>query len=348
MSQPFAGFIGPSYQLSNRWAAIERCANWFLVPVESSYETKSRVVFDPFPGNRQFSALPLAPPFNQPCRGLLENRGAVYGVNGTCVYILLPSGAMQQLGNIVSDGKPVSMTANGNGQIGISSAGRFWVFEPAGWAAEVPVGDKFLGSGVITFQDGYVIAVTPNSNQFQISGTDDIPIGDMRVWDAANVSIQAGQADNLRAVLSSREYLRLFGHRRSQVYQNVGSAGIGGFPFQSYNETFIETGLAAPFGLCDLGQSVVWIGEDARGQRAAWRDIAFQPQRISTFAVELAWGGYPTVEDATCFPFIWQGHLMVRFDFPSAQPVFDGAAQNGASWVYDDTASALLQRPIWT
>jgi len=204
MSQPFAGFIGPSYQLSNRWAAIERCANWFLVPVESSDETKSRVVFDPFPGNRQFSALPLAPPFNQPCRGLLENRGAVYGVNGTCVYILLPSGAMQQLGNIVSDGKPVSMTANGNGQIGISSAGRFWVFEPAGWAAEVPVGDKFLGSGVITFQDGYVIAVTPNSNQFQISGTDDIPIGDMRVWDAANVSIQAGQADNLRAVHSSR------------------------------------------------------------------------------------------------------------------------------------------------
>ena len=349
MSQPLQGFIGPSYALEDRWASVERCVNWYLVPIEDPGETKARVVYEPFPGNAPFSALPPAAPFAQRGRGILENRGSVYGVNGTCVYLLLKSGAMQQLGTIVDDGKPVSMTANGSGQIGISSGGRFWVFEPAGWAAEVPISaGNFLGSGVITAQDGYVIAVTPNSNQFQISGNDDTPVGDMRLWDAANVSIQAGQADNLLAVLSSREYLRLFGERRGQVYQNVGNSGIGGFPFQSYNSTFIETGLAAAFGVADLGESVVWIGRDARGQRAAWRDVAFQPQRISTFAVELAWDSYPTVEDAIIFPYIWAGHLMVQFNFPSAAPIIAGTQQQGATWLYDATASQLLGHPIWT
>lgn len=194
-----------------------------------------------------------------------------------------------------------------------------------------------------TFQDGYMLVIsaftnTPETKQFQISGTDSVPLGDIRYWDPANVSIQAGQADGLVAIISSREYVRLLGEKRSQVLYNAAQNGIGGFPFQSYNETFIEVGIAARWSLCELPDSLVWIGKDSRGTFAAWRDFGFQPQRISTFAVEQFWQSYglTAISSAVAFPYLWKGHLFWQITFPGV-----------ATWVYDATVSTLLNRPIW-
>ena len=343
MSQPFPGFIGPSYQLANRYAAIERTVNWYVVANEAPEEGKFHLGFEPSPGNQMFCFLPVPPPFNQPCRGLLELRGKAYGVNGTVVFSIDANGNYTNLGAVASDGKPVSMVANGNGQIFIASAGQGYVI--AG-SAVFPAGAGFLGAADSTFQDGYIIVVTPGTNQFQISGSQDVPLGDATLWDAGNVSAQAGQADLLVAARSSREYLRLFGQRRSQVLYDAGSGGIGAFPFQSYNETFIETGCGAQFSIADLGDSWVWIGQDARGVRACWRDGAFQPQRISTFAIEQIWEGYARIEDAVAFPYLWQGHLMYRITFPSAFKSSLGVF-TAASWEYDATVSDLLKRHVW-
>ncbi len=350
MSIVYEGFTGPSYQLTNRWAGIERLVNWYTIPNETSEEKKYKMVLEPFPGNALFSALPVPAPFNQPCRGLIEVRGHVYGVNGNRVFAIKNTAVFVDIGKVENDGNPVSMVANGNGQTFIASGGKGYVI-PNNAAANSLQGiadpAEFLGASYSTFQDGYIINIVPNSNKFQISGDDDTPLGDARIWDAANVSVQAGQADNLRAVISSREYVRLLGARRSQVYQNVGNAGIGGFPFQSYNETFIETGIAAPFSLVDLGESLIWIGEDARGQRACWRDPAFRPERVSTFAIEQFWQGYSRVDDAVAFAFIWKGHLMYQITFPSATVNTVTGAKIGATWVYDATASDLIQKPVW-
>ena len=355
MSEIFPGFVGPSYQLQDKYAAIERTVNWYLVANEAaSEEGKFRLALARSPGNGAFSALPVPVPFNQPCRGLLELRGTAYGVNGNVVFSIDQNGAFTLLGQLVSDGKPVSMVANGNGQIFIASAGYGYVIPNApGPGSLIPIAtSEFLGASFATFQDGYIIVLTPNSNQFQISGDDSTPLGDATIWSAANVSVQAGQADYLRAVISSREYLRLLGARRSQIYQDVGNNGIGNFPFQSYNETFIETGIAAPFSLVDMGASLIWMGEDARGQRACWRDAAFQPERISTFAVEQFWQRYSRVDDAVAFAYIWNGHLMYRITFPSAvvkdlllPPVPPNLTS--ATWEYDATVSTLLGRPVW-
>lgn len=356
MSTPFPGFVGPSYELSNRYSAIERTCNWYLVANEAFGENKFHLGFEPSPGNQAFSTLPVPAPFNQPNRGLLEMRGAAYGVNGDIAFAVDATGAFIKLGHLVNDGNPVSMVANGTGQIFIASSGLGYVL-PSGIAPNSLVAittTDFLGASYATFQDGYVIVVTPSSNGIQISGSQDVPLGDATLWDAGNVSIQAGQADLLVAALSSREYLRLFGQRRSQIYYDVGSSGSGAFPFQSYNETFVETGCGAAFSIADMGDSLVWIGEDARGRRACWRDNAFQPVRISTFAIEQIWDSYVRVDDAVAFPFIWKGHLMYQITFPSA---FESAvrfplgathgAYTAATWVYDATVSGLLNRPIW-
>ncbi len=351
MSQILPQVIGPSAQLSPISAASSRTVNWILTPNEHrDSEDKFTFLATPCPGNAPFSLYADAgPEYHQPNRGLLELRGRVFGVNGNIIFELLSTGAYSFLGFCADDGLPVSMVANGNGQIFIASAGLGY-YIPAGAAvgsAGQIASPGFLGASYATFQDGYILVVTPGTNQFQISGDDDHPIGDVTYWDAANVSIQAGQADLLRAILSSREYVRLLGGRRSQIYQDIGANGIGSFPFQSYNETFIETGIAAPFSLVDLGESLVWIGEDSRGMRACWRDAAFQPQRISDYGVERWWQSYTRVDDAVAFSFIWQGHLLYQVTFPHAG-LTSGGDVVSATWLYDATTSALVGKPIWT
>lgn len=346
MSVLFENFTGPSYQLTNKRAAVERLVNWYCTPNETGgQENKYKIALDPSPSNAAFSTLPVPAPFNQPCRGLLELRGVAYGVNGNTVFSIDADGSYTYVGQVVNDGTPCSMVANGTGQIFIASAGSGYVIpDGGGFGSLIPViSGGFLGATVATFQDGYILVITPDSNQFQISGSTTVPLGDATEWNAANVSIQAGQADKLKAIISSREYVRLLGDRRSQVYYNSG----GAFPFVSYNETFIETGIAAPFSLVDLGDSIIWVGQDARGQRACWRDAAFSPQRVSNFAIEQQWQQYVRVDDAVAFSYVWKGHLFYRVTFPSAFQSLSGSFIS-ATWEYDAMASTLLGRPTWS
>ncbi len=338
MSIPFAGFVGPSYQLTNEYAGVERTVNFFLEVNEAKREEQK---FDfqlcPSPGNAAFSPLPVPAPFNQPNRGLLEYQGVAYGVNGTIVFKIDMGGNFYQIGPpIANDNNPVSMVANGSGQIGIASADLLYVIAVGSGTLTGPIVGGFLGASMLAFQDGYVLAAIPGTNQFQWSGNDTTPVGDMTLWDAANVVFLDGQADLLAAIISSREYVRLLGTRRSQVY--IDSGTNPNQPFVSYNETFIETGIVAPFSLADSGSSLVWLGQDQRGQHTCWEDAQFQPRRISTFAVEDQWGKYPRIDDAIGFWYIWNGHLTYRITFPTADK----------TWEYDKTVSELTQRPIWT
>ena len=361
MRQDFKGFCGPTYASENKYAAVERCVNYYPEANESQEEGKYKIQLLPSPCNQPFSTNPTPAPFNARNRGQVQyqpvgGQEQVFGVNGQICWSMDSTGTMYSLsaagGPIADDGKMCSFAPNANNQILLCGGGVCYLILVGATAAastmgviptvqgNAPATDLF-GASMVTFQDNYGIALTPNSHQFQISGTDDNPTGNMFYWQADNVSIQAGQADLLRAIISQREYLRLLGDRRSQIYQNVGAAGIGGFPFQSFNETFIETGISAPFSLADMGDSLIWIGKDARGVRACWRDFAFQPQRISNFAVEQFWQNYPTIDDAVVFPFIWNGHLQYQVTFPPA-PGF-----NGATWVYDATVSQLIGRATW-
>ena len=170
MSSPFPGFVGPSYQLANQYATIERTVNWHLVANEAAAEeSKFRLGLEPAPGNQPFGTLPVPAPFNQPNRGLLELRGVAYGVNGTVVFSIDSAGTYTNIGAVFSDGKPCSMVANGNGQIFIASAGQGYVIQTGGGAGSL-VGPVCAAS-YATFQDGYIIVITPNSNQFQIAAT---------------------------------------------------------------------------------------------------------------------------------------------------------------------------------
>lgn len=358
-SVPFPGFIGPSYRFEDsRWAACERTVNWMLLANESQTEAKWRFSLMRSPGNAAFGELPVPALFAKPNRGLIENRGKVYGVNGNVCFEINSAGVYRFLGNVASytsDNplytQPCSMTANGNGQIFFVSKNQGYIIE-GGVLTDAPI--DFQGGNVVTFQDGYIIATQGDTNVFQISGTDDQPLGNAKVWSPANVGVLAGQADFIKACISRKEYLRFLGQKRSEVWQNVGNNGIGQFPFANYNQTFIETGIGAVYSLAASVDALMWVSEDENGFRTCWRDAGFNPIRASNFAVEQAWASYSSVSDAVAFFYKWQGHLIYRITFPHAFESgtrFPLGAHSGdltsATWEYDETMSQLLGRPIW-
>lgn len=345
MNVPFAGFVGNSYQLDSRYAAIERTVNYYYDPIEDTGEAKSRALLSPCPGNQRFGPIPSTYPF--PARGRFVNRNVVCGVNGNVFFTIDSDGTEIQRGTVANDGKPVSFTANGNDQIVMASGGNLYVYSGGVFtvvAANVG-GGPFFGAKTVTFQDGYIIVNTPSTNQFQISGSADTPLGDATLWDAANISIQAGIADLLAAVISNQEYLYVIGQKRSLIYDNVGNNGIGGFPFQIYNDTILEIGTVAPYSICTLGlmvgDAIAGISQSKDGSAQAFIIEGLRVNRLTTFAVEQFWQSYGDLSDAQAFTYTWKGHFFWQITFPSAN------AGNGATWVYDRTVSVLTGKPCW-
>jgi hypothetical protein len=69
----------------------------------------------------------------------------------------------------------------------------------------------------------------------------------------------------------------------------------------------------------------------------AFLATGYVPQRISTAAIEKAWGAYSTVWDAVAYSCIMDGHEFWAISFPTAN----------ATWVYDATLGEWHQRGWW-
>jgi len=195
--------------------------------------------------------------------------------------------------------------------------------------------------GVVTavqgaFLDGYFIAqVAPDpgealsNKKFAVS-----KLYDGLHWDPLDYGIKEGYPDALAAILADHEELWLFGTQTTEVWRNEGSAD---FPFRRDPSGFIHQGCRAPWTPTSLAGQVFWLGGDARSKAVAWRAQGFQPQRVSTHAVEQAWNQYARVDDAEAYGYIENGHAFWVISFPSAD----------ATWCYDVTTQSWHQRASW-
>jgi hypothetical protein len=69
----------------------------------------------------------------------------------------------------------------------------------------------------------------------------------------------------------------------------------------------------------------------------AYRAQGYQPQRISTHAVEQAWHQLPTVADTIAWSYQDRGHAFVCWYLPHAE----------TTWVYDVATQAWHERALW-
>jgi hypothetical protein len=135
-------FIGPSYSAKSTAVADEECINLFAETIETPGAQTQRSYFGT-PGIAIFS-----PDYNGgPFRGGLWTGTRLFGVDGDTLYEVMADGTRTSIGFVYNDGNPVSLAANQNQILVISSGYAFcYTLAATPWAANTvyTLGQKIL------------------------------------------------------------------------------------------------------------------------------------------------------------------------------------------------------------
>ncbi len=330
--------MGPTYQARSYAVSADRLVNWYPEIVESGLG-KTKVNYYPTPGlalHADTSAL----------KGITGGRGAFaldgrqWSVIGENLVEFKADGTFKAYPGLGDDGNPAYIVANANTppQLMVSSNEKAWIFDTgADTLARITGGDPpagmgggaFFGCAMPGFLDDYLLSLTPDSRQFQISQP-----GDGMTWAAIDVSANLGSADKLKAMITDHEYVYFFGSKRAAVYAN---SGAGGFPIVPVPGAFIEAGIRAPATLKRYNDSLIWYGENEDGRGSVYIASGFIPTRVSTHATEQAWCKYSRDDDAIGRVQVRDGHPQYIITFPTGDQ----------TWCFDLATKMWHERASW-
>lgn len=318
----YKGFIGPAYQLHSLNADGQRCVGLFPEINESQQARPGEVgALVSTPGLRLLATIGSGP-----IRGLwLASWGTLYLVSGTGLYSVDTAWSGTLLGSLYTSTGRVGMADNGTTLVVVDGANGYdltgTTFAPRS------VDNGFTGGTNVGFLDGLLVSNQPGTQYFWISGsyTDAV--------DGLDFAAAEGSPDVLVTNLVSNRDLWNFGATSTEVFFDSGNAD---FPIERIQGAFIEHGCAAKWSPAKLDNTVFWLGGDERGNGTVWAARGYQPQRISTHAIEIAIQGYSRIDDATAYTYQQDGHGFYVLNFPSG----------GTTWVYD-TATNLWHERVW-
>lgn len=297
-----------AYQSRSLPISSQRCMN--LYAEEQHPDAKDQLPLHGTPGTVLWATVG-----NGPIQAMEVMDGVLYVVSGGTLYSVNSAGTATSIGSCVSGSGRVQMATNGTHLV-IVDGSKGYSYSVSGGLAQI-TDAGFYASDTVTFQDGYFILNRNGTGQFYISGAYAV------TFDALDFATAEGDPDDLKAVISNSRELWLFGAETSEVWWNSGAA----FPFERYQGTFIEKGCAAAHSPAKIDNTVFWLGDD-RGVYAA---TGYQPQKISTPAIDYAFSNYTTVGDAFAYTYSQEGHKFYVLTFPT----------ENATWVYD------LQSKLW-
>jgi len=182
----------------------------------------------------------------------------------------------------------------------------------------------------LAFIEGWIIANQTGTRTFITNG----PTPYTNVFPGSFFALKDSSTDNLITLYESNRELWLVGERTSEVWYNAGNPN---FTFERIPGVGPQIGCSAKHSITRLGGSLVWLGKNEQGENVVIRTDQYAFQRFSNHAIEHAISQYPLVSDAIGFAYEEEGHAFYVLTFPTAD----------VTWVYDATASAMLQKPCW-
>lgn len=290
-----------SYEHRARQVASRRLVNCYAEQAPAM--AKAPVALLRAPGVRAWTTLPYGP-----ARALATHRGQLYALSGNQLCRIDRQGTVAQLGTVTGTGD-VTMVSNAN-QLVIVATPNGYVYD--GTLSQITDTD-FTGRGAVDVAtvDSFALYVEPNSGTFFASD-----------FAAANVigglswGVAEGAPDDLVGILTDHRQIFLFGHESVEIWYSSG--GDADFPFLREPNGFIEVGCGAPRAKSKADNAVFWIDQ----HRVARRLVDYAPVRVSTHGVEQQWESFDTIEDATAFAFVYEGHWFWCIQFPTAGRTF--------------------------
>lgn len=251
-------------------------------------------------------------------RGGLELNDHLYLVSGPTIFdyvITLVDGervytSVASYGPMLDDSKPVFMAADNNSLLVVSANTLYAVTAGVFSTPTTPVAPI-----TIVLVRGWWVFVGPiNPSQVFFFSTDGL------TWDALDFQSAEGAPNNIVAAIVDHEELWLVGNRITQPF-TVGSDA--NTPFIPRADAVIMQGTSAPSSVCALDGSLFWLGKSKNGERLVIRMNGYQPEIVSTFAVNNTLRLLSRVDDAISMPFQLNGHSVLRITFPEANRTLD-------------------------
>lgn len=314
-------FVGPSYAARSKNFDAQRCVNLFPVLQESG-TSKSVAALYGTPGLLLWTTLS-----GVSVRGMLQFSPSIgVIVCGTNVYRVSTTGAATLIGTVAAGGR-VSMASNGSIIMVVTGSIDGYFIDPVLGVVTPIVDVDFYGSNTVSFLDGYFVFNKLNTGQFQITQIYGTAI------DALDFATAEGAPDNLLSLIVDHREVWLFGETSTEVFYNSGNAD---FPIERIQGAFLEHGIAAAYSVAKMDNSVFWLSSDERGKGVVYRAIGYDPQRVSTHALEYAIAQMDVISDAFAYSYQQEGHSFYVLTFPTA----------GQTWVFN-AASGLWHELAW-
>ena len=305
--------LGSSYVIRSPNAADNRMVN--LYPEVIAEGGLEAAYLQRCPGLRFIATVGTGPIW-----GEWTYNGMGYVVSGTQFYSVTPAGVATPIGAIDTSG-PVSMADNGT-QLFIAADPKGYIYNfDTGVLAEI-TDEDFAGASTVGYLDGYFVFSEPNSQRIWVT-----TLFDGASVDPLDFASAEGAPDNVVGLVVNHREVWVFGTNSTEVWYNSGSAD---FPLTRIQGAYNEVGCVAPNSISKLDNSIVWLGQDARGQGIVYKANGYQAQRISTHAVEFAVQGYVNIADAVSYSYQQDGHEFYVINFPEANTTWCFDASTGA------------------
>lgn len=319
----FPAFIGPSYTMLSVNIDCQRSVNLYLeLNALGTGKDGEIAALVPTPGLTTKLTLP-----KNVTRGCwTASNGELYWVASSKLYKISSAFVATEIGTLNTDIGYVSIADNGIHVVVVDGTyGYAWTIATNTFS--VITDPDFPGADQVTYQDGYFAFNKPDSGQWFISDLNSID------FDALDIATAEGSPDNTIGVISNNQNVQVFGTKSIEVYYN---SGEGDFPFARIQGAVIDYGCSAPFSIAKLLGQTYWVGGDKDGSGIVYRMQGYQPQRISTPALETVIRGISSDQLALARAHTYQqgGHLFYCLNLPGTK----------STYVYDATTGFWHER----
>lgn len=317
------GFVGPAYEAPSIYQDAQELINWYCEIDELKPPgSRGAIALYPCPGLRIVASTPVV----GEVRGFWVQPGGqvLYAVVANNLYKIGANFIGPIVGTLGTRSGPVSITDNGAALFladGIARYAYVWGTNTFSILTDGP----FTAAGRVDTVDNYVVYNNPRTNEW---GCTDLKA---TTSNALNFAFKDSSPDNLVSLIVNRREVFLLGERTTEVWTDVGTFP---FPFGRVPGTTSQHGCLAAASVARLGDSFAWLGQDTRGQSMVWRMVGYEPQRISTHAVENDIQSFAVQSDAIAYSYQQEGHEFYVLTFPTAD----------RTWCYDLTTGLWHKR----
>lgn len=302
---PFTTFIGGDYRSQSPLADQERLINWYVEQMESP-GANSKAVLYPTPGVDAVATYAAA---GGRANFTDDQTGRCFQVVGASFVETDSAFTVTVRGTVAVNANPATISTNGvgGGQLLITSGDRAYCYTLA-----TDTLTQVLASGAtrgaVLYGFGLVFDIATGTVFLS-------DLFDLTTWDPTQFFQRSINTDPWQSMHATPYgYICLPGTQTGEFWFANGGFPIPFAPDPSGN---FAKGIAAPFSIQQQGEFVVWLATEAEGGYEVVRASGFNPQRISTHALESAIANYSRVDDAIGQCYSEQGHTFYLLTFPT-------------------------------